>query len=189
MRLSSAPTADRGRRDFLKLGFTGSALLAGGALTAGLSGCSRAIEPAAGYRFLRSGDAALFAAIAPAILGGALPQNGRAAHLQALLQRLDGTCSHLQSPAHTQLRQLFDLLDAGLTRRLTTGVSAPWAQAESAQVQRFIERWRSSSVGLFNSGYRVLAKLVTASWMQTEGGQRACGYPGPWAPMFAAVNA
>lgn len=177
------------RRDFLRLSSTSALLLSSGAITAGLAGCSSRRVPAAGYRFLREPELALFRALAPVVLDRLLPEADRETHLKALLVQLDDTCSRLQAPGQKQLGQLFDLLGNALTRRIATGVAAPWERAERAQVERFVRRWQRSSIGLFNAGYRGLAKLVTASWMQLPAGAASAGYPGPWAPMFAVVNA
>jgi len=178
-----------GRRDFLKLSAGSAALLSAGAFSATLAGCSQDQPPAAGYRFLRAPDIKLFIALAPVILDTTLPIENRASSLDALAKGIDGGCALLQAPLQKTLRQLFDLLNTGLTRRLTTGVSEPWEQASEAEIRAFLQRWENSSIGLFNSGYRALTKLVAATWFAGPVGLAAAGYPGPWAPMFDAVNA
>jgi len=178
-----------GRRDFLKLSAGSSALLSAGAFTAGLAGCAKHEPPAAGYRFLRPGDLALFAAIGPVVLGSSLPTENREAHLATLLKAIDAAGVPLQAPGQKMVYQLFDLLETGLTRRLTTGVSKPWAEADPVEIKAFLDRWQHSSIGLFNGGYRALTKFVIGSWIGTPQGLKSVGYPGPWAPMFAAVNA
>lgn len=187
--MTTTASATLSRRDFLRLSAAGSLLLATGALTAGLSGCARSEPPAPGYRTLRPGDVALFTALAPVVLGPALPAEAREQHLSSLLQSIDGSCTLLAPAGQKTLRQLFDLLDGGLTRRLATGVSKPWAAASEAEIGRFLERWRDSSLGLFNAGYRGLNKLIVANWYALPAGLASTGYPGPWAPMYAAVNA
>jgi hypothetical protein len=184
---AAGPTAF-GRRDFLKLSAGSAALLGAGAFTAGLAGCAKHEAPAAGYAFLRAGDAALFTAIAPVVLADSLPQAGRAEHLQQLLKAIDGTGARLQAPTQKMLYQLFDLLNTGLTRRLAAGVSKPWAEAEPAQIEAFLKRWCNSSIGLFNGGYRALNKLVVGNWIALPEGLKTVGYPGPWAPMYSALN-
>ncbi|MDP3859210.1 MAG: hypothetical protein Q8Q73_15755 [Stagnimonas sp.] len=178
-----------GRREFLKLSAGSAALLSAGAFSATLAGCAKHEAPAAGYRFLRSGDIALFAAIAPVVLGSSLPSEQREVHLATLLKAIDGAGVPLQAPGQKMVYQLFDLLNTGLTRRLTTGVSKPWPQAEPAEIAVFLDRWQNSSIGLFNAGYRALSKFVIGSWIGTPQGLKAVGYPGPWAPMYAAINA
>jgi len=185
----TAPAATLHRRDFLKLSAGSAALLSAGALTASLSGCARSDPPAAGYLFLRPADLALFAALAPAVLGSTLPVEGRAAHIKRVLQGVDATAYRTLLPTQKALYQLFDLLNGGLTRRLAAGVSKPWAEAEPEQVQAFLARWQNSSIGLFNGGYRALTKFVTGAWVGTDAGLAAAGYPGPYQPMFDVVNA
>lgn len=182
-------TTALGRRDFLKLSAGSAALLSAAALTATLAGCAKHEAPAAGYRFLRRSDLELFAALAPVVLGSSLPTENRELHLAALLKAIDGAGVPLQAPGRKMVYQLFDLLNTGLTRRLTTGVSQPWPQAEAAEIKAFLDRWQTSSIGLFNAGYRALTKFVIGSWIGTPQGLKSVGYPGPWAPMYAAVNA
>jgi len=185
-----APGGTLHRRDFLKLSAGSAALLSAGVFAAGLAGCRSAEPPAAGgYQFFRETDLALFTALIPPVLGSALPVSDRTTHITRVLQGMDATGSRLLPPAQAGLRQLFDLLNTGLTRRLTTGVSAPWEQAEPAQVEAFLQRWESSSIGLFNAGYRGLIRFITGAWVSTEAGLQSTGYPGPWQPMFDAVNA
>lgn len=184
----AATAAVIGRRDFLKLSAGSAALLSAGALTAGLTGCARSEPPAPGYRTLRPGDVALFTALVPVMLGPGWPAENRAANLATLLQYVDGSCTLLAPAGQKTLRQLFDLLDGGLTRRLTTGVTKPWAEASEAEIERFLQRWRNSSLGLFNAGYRGLNKLIAGNWYAMPAGLASTGYPGPWAPMYAAVN-
>ena len=188
--MQPAPTAAViGRREFLKLSAGSAALLSAGALTAGLAGCARSEPPAPGYRTLRPGDLALFTALTPVMLGPAWPAGNRDSHLAALLRGIDGSCALLAPAGQKMLRDLFDLLDGGLTRRLTTGVSRPWAEASEEDIGRFLNRWRDSSLGLFNAGYRGLNKLIVANWYALPAGLAGTGYPGPWAPMYTAVNA
>ena len=184
-----APAIALHRRDFLKLSAGSVALLSAGALTATLAGCSKQQIPASGYAFLRDADLALFAALTPAVLGSALPAQDRAAHIERVLHGVDATTIRLLLPAQTTLYQLFDLLNTGLTRRLAAGVSRPWDEAEPAQVTAFLTRWQSSRIGLFNAGYCGLVKFITGAWVGTDAGLKSAGYPGPWQPMFDAVNA
>lgn len=174
------------RRDFLKLSLTGSAMLAAGGAVATLSGCSgRSEPPAQGYFFLRTADVTLFTALLPQLLSS-MPLD--AANFSEVLRRIDGACVLAQAPAQAQLRKLFDLLNTGLTRRLTTGVRGDWSHASAEDIRAFLQRWRNSSIGLFNASYRVLVKLACVSYFSLPVSRQVSGYPGPWAPMYQAVN-
>ena len=188
MSQATVPVTALHRRDFLKLSMGSAALLSVGALTAGLSGCAKHESPAEGFAYLRPDDVALFAGLIPVMLGKLLPQERRDHHIQTLLPGIDVTGNGLQAPGQKALRQLFDLLNTGLMRRLTTGVSKPWQQAEAAEISAFFDRWSSSRIGLFNGGYRALNKLIVGGWVATPEGYRAVGYPGPWQPMYEAIN-
>lgn len=185
---AAATTVSMDRRGFLKLSVGSAALLSTGALTASLAGCSSGAPPAAGYGWLRQLDIELLTALAPAALGATLPVQGRAEHISGILKGIDGLCLVLSVPNQKPLRQLLDLLNAGLTRRLAAGVGKPWRKVSADEAAVFLSRWRDSSIGLFNAGYRGLSKLIVGTWLGMDAGLAATGYPGPWKPMFDAVN-
>jgi hypothetical protein len=178
---------DLGRRSFLKLGLAGGAALGLAGIGATLSGCgARDAVAARGYRFLRDADLQLLGAVMPVILAGA------AVDLQtrdAVLRSLDELLIRAGGPAQGEIRRLFDLLNLGVTRRLLAGVRKPWHEADHDEVERFLQRWRSSSFGLFNSGYRALVKLCSVPYFGSPIGYRSAGYPGPLDWMYKAVNA
>lgn len=178
--------AEYDRRSFLKLGLASSALLGSAGFTATLSGCSGAQQPAAtGFAFLRDADLVLFKALLPVILQGvALPP----AVLQEALVRIDAACLLAQAPAQAEVRKLFDLLNIGLLRRISTGVKVPWDQASAEDVSAFLTRWRNSSVGLLNAGYRALVKVACVAYFGQTISREVSGYPGPLAAMYKAVN-
>lgn len=170
------------RRGFLKLGLAGSAVLGTVSLGAGLSGCHAREQAAAqGHVFFQDADLALFTALAPVILADTLPaqEPTRAEHIRLLLQRMDHGCGLLAPSARAELRKLLDLLNLGLTRRLVARVSQPWEQADAQQISAFLQRWRDSSMGLFNSGYRALVAMLAGAHYGTPVGWAASGYPGP----------
>jgi hypothetical protein len=178
------------RRDVLKFGAAGSAALATAGLAATLSGCARTPAAAQGFLFLSDADVELFRALIPAVIAGALPAEAAARDLTIAetLRRIDGGCFLAGSPARGQLRQLFDLLNFRPTRALAAGVHAPWPEVDVEQASAFLARWRDSSIGLFNGGYRVLVKLVASSFYGQPVNWHLSGYPGPLAFVYQAVN-
>ncbi|MFP5357654.1 MAG: hypothetical protein ACLGHI_04240 [Gammaproteobacteria bacterium] len=180
MQHTRTPLLDR--RGFLKLGLAGSAVLGTVSLGAGLSGCHAREQAAAqGFGFFQDADLVLFTALAPVVLAGSLPAGAeeRSGHIQLLLQRMDYGCGLLAPSARAELRKLLDLLNLGLTRRLAARVSRPWDQADAEQIDAFLQRWRDSSIGLFNAGYRALVALLAGAHYGTPAGWAASGYPGP----------
>ena len=174
-------SVDQGRRTLLQAGLFGALLLGGAGVAATLSGCSnRSAQASGGYRFLRDRDVVLMSVIVPAVLDGLLPPPGpaRDAQMRDLLLRIDTSAYRLGPPAQKALAQLFDLLNLAPTRRLLGGIG-PWPQATPQQVHAFLERWRTSSLGLFNAGYRALIQLVCGAYYGTPAGWAAANYPGP----------
>ena len=187
---TSAPQ-DPTRRSLLKLGLARKDALGTVAFPDGLAGCHRTVEAAAqGYRFLRDADVILFRALTPVVLEGAMPKDSGDAAIRTreILRRVDLACLRLDLPAQQQVRKLFDLLNFGLTRRFVAGVSAPWVDASAADIGEFLDKWRNSSIGMFNAGYRVLVKLVVASNFGIPASWPSSGYPGPLAWMYDAIH-
>lgn len=183
---------DLTRRSFLKLGVAGGVALGTTSLVAGLAGCGRREQAIAeGFLFLRDADVTLFRALTPVVLGEALPVEvaAREPLVADVLKRIDGACFLLEPNAQGEVIKLFDLLHLRPTRWLTTGVGAPWAQADAGEIARFLERWRGSSIGAFNAGYRLLTKLVSASYYAIPSTWKLSGYPGPLEAVYKLVNA
>lgn len=179
------------RRSVLKLGVAGSVALGATSLVGGLAGCGKREQAIAqGFTFLRDADVVLFRALTPVVLGSALPADAAlaAARTAETLKRLDIACLLLGPPSQAEVYKLFDLLHMRLTRWLTTGVGAPWNEASVEDIARFLERWRGSSIGLFNAGYRLLTKLVAASYYGIPETFEMAGYPGPLDFVYKAVN-
>lgn len=175
------------RRGFLKIG-AGFALAAG--VGTALVGCGDAANaPVRGLSFLRSGDAELFAALAPAVvieLAG-FDEARRRQTVQAMLRVIDGTLAAMDQGSRKEVRKLLDLLAIAPLRYLLTGVGQ-WREAGIDKMQAFLARWRGSRFGTLNAGANVLVKLTASSFFLLPAGWPAAGYPGPLERMFRAVN-
>jgi hypothetical protein len=160
------------RRTFLKVG--GLAALA----LAAAGGIYRTTHPTPAKRFVLDGEArAALQAIIPAILSGALPGNPAAVE-----QTIDGVHNAILGlPIATQqeVQDLFALLALAPARRLLTGVSGGWANANPAQVAAFLQNWRVHRLGLLRSAYDALHGLVLGAWYASPASWAAIGYPGP----------
>ncbi|CAK13254.1 hypothetical protein [Pseudomonas entomophila] len=156
------------RRDLLRFSL-GASLFLG---TASLIGCSKEM-PSSGYQVLRDDDLPLLQALIPVVLAGTQ------ASTKAVLESLDHKLAAL-SPAMLKLtRQLFDVLNLPLTRGPLTGVWGSWDNATGAEVERFLDRWRVSSLNLLRQGHASLLQLLQMAWYERPEAWAACGYPGP----------
>lgn len=172
------------RRDFLKLGAASSAALTATSLTATLSGCSDSLPANSKWLVLRESDRTMLTAIIPTMLKGSFPTaaNEQAAATQQVLLTIDGGLAKFGPHNVKQVQELFTLLNFGLSRGLTTGVWSKWENASETEIENFLQRWRDSSVGLFNLGYNGLNKLIAASWYGIPQAWPSAGYPGPLFP-------
>lgn len=178
------------RRQFLKTGLIGSALLATAfALHKPLDRIGKralvAQVPLEGALRL------VVAAVAPVMLAGALPVAGE--QREAAIQRAtDGVAlavSALSASAQREVAELFALLTLAPTRIAVAGVRSPWPTASEEQIRSFLDAWRTSSSDLLKSGYMALHDLIFGAWYADPMTWAAIGYPGPPAVAVVAVVA
>lgn len=193
--LPGEPTPDLGRRSFLRTGLGGALLLGGASLSAGLTGCATtpagyqpdtaAATDGYHYRFLTTDDITLFQALLPAIVGPALPEQPdlRRTQVRGTIERIDAGIARFGPANQAELRKLFDLLNFGLTRATLAGVWSSWGNASTADAEAFLERWRTSGIGLFNNGYIALTKITNVAFYGHPDHWQVSGYQGPpsWA--------
>lgn len=185
-----------GRRSFLRTGLGGTLLLGTISVTAGLGGCASAPMNRLGavatrmdaryrFRFLTSDDIELLEALLPAILGSALPtgDSARRRAIAGTVERIDAGIHSFGPANQKELRQLFDLLNFSPTRITIARVWSPWPRVTPEQANAFLERWRTSRIGLFNNGYMALTKISNVAFYGYPENWHLCGYPGPpeWA--------
>jgi len=167
------------RRELIRTGIAGSALLA-------LAACTRSNAPNAfddsayRYRALSPADRELIGAVGAAMLAGALPTgtDHRAALVQ-VVRGVDVAMSGLTPHVVTELHQLFGLLEFPPARAIAAGVWSDWSRASPRDVVRFLTRWRFSGVALYRNGYQALHQLVMAAWYGHAASWSAIDYPGP----------
>ena len=107
----------------------------------------------------------------------------RRQQIQATIERIDAGIHQFGPANQKELRGLFDLLNFGLTRVTVARVWSSWENASTQSVDAFLERWRTSGIGLFNNGYIALTKVSNVAFYGHEDHWHLSGYPGPpsWA--------
>lgn len=183
--MSAEVVFDARRRTLLRVGVAASVLAGLAGVGVSLTDRERSAWPAAGYRFLTRADVELFSAVMPVVLAGVALS---AARLDEVLRELDALLWRAAPPAQRDLRKLLHLLEFAPSRWALAGLARPWRDVGGDEIARFLDRWRGSSFGLLNGGYRALVKLCATPYYGTESGYRTAGYPGPWAPMYRAIN-
>lgn len=156
------------RRQFLKTGIAGSALLAAGGA----------------WFFLTHRDAevdALFAVVGSAMLSGVLPERApeRTTALARQVAGMHATLAALSPNAQAELAELFGLLTFAPTRFALTGVVGSWQAATADDAKQFLERWRNASSGLVQAAYSALHDIVFGTWYAAAENWKAIGYAGP----------
>ncbi|MGO1499827.1 MAG: hypothetical protein ACTHWH_00915 [Marinobacter sp.] len=184
------------RRSLLRAGLGGALFLGTISVTAGLSGCATApagrlgavgtrMDASYQFQFLTTEDIVLFEALIPAILASALPEQSSARRIAiaSTVERIDSGIHNFGLANQKELRQLFDLLNFGLTRITVARVWSSWSNVTTEQADGFLERWRSSGIGLFNNGYMALTKISNVAFYGYKDNWHLSGYPGPpeWA--------
>ena len=123
----------------------------------------------------------LFAAVARAVLDGALPvstPSAQALAVESFLQRLDGTLGGLSPHARAELSQLVALLSTAAGRRALCGLDEDWAVAEVGAVQSALETMRVSVYDMRQQAYHALRDLTNAAYFADPGTWALLGYPG-----------
>ncbi|SFR47059.1 hypothetical protein SAMN04488073_1754 [Marinobacter gudaonensis] len=205
MKSSTFTSADRSnatdldRRSFLKTGLGGALFLGTVSVTAGLGGC--ATQPAGRldavgtrmdasyeFQFLTRDDIVLFEALLPAMVGPGLPEQPQARKraIAGTIERIDAGIHNFGPANQKELRRLFDLLNFAPTRVTVARVWSSWPNVTTAEADAFLERWRTSGIGLFNNGYIALTKITNVAFYGYPDFWHLSGYPGP--PRYA-VNA
>ncbi|MFL6658100.1 MAG: twin-arginine translocation signal domain-containing protein [Massilia sp.] len=165
------------RRSFLKVGALAALGLAAG------GGIYRYTHPpVANARFVLDGEAkAALDAIIPGMLAGALPTAApaRSAAISATTERVHQAILGLPLNAQKEVQDLFGLLALAPARRMLTGVSGGWSQAQDEQVSAFLQEWRFHRLGMLQTAYHALHDLIIGSWYADPASWEAIGYPGP----------
>jgi hypothetical protein len=176
------------RRQFLKAGIAGGALLVAVRAAYGPFAPDPTVAEDAGFAYaVLDGKArTVVAAVVPVMLAGALPvDSAQQEHaITAVVRGVDQAISGLPPAVQEEVAQLFALLGFPLTRRLLAGVASPWLQASPDAVRAFLERWRASRFSLLRSAYAALHELIMAAWYGNPMAWPGIDYPGP--PAVAA---
>jgi hypothetical protein len=165
------------RRTLLKAGVAGVAALV---LLRWLYTTTSSPPQRTGDEALDSDARAIFTAVIPVILDGALSDGpeapkARAEALDAVAQAIAG----LQPAVRRELHQLFALLSFAPTRCLLAGIWSPWSEASRESIAAFLTRWRDSRFALLRSAYEALHQIVLGAWYGNPRSWPAIGYAGP----------
>jgi hypothetical protein len=165
------------RRTFIAAGFAGAAALAAAAWLRG----PHAPPSRVPRRALDADGEAIFAAVAPVLLEGALPSSeaARDAALARTLDGIDTAIAGLSPAAQDELGQLIALLALPPVRLAVARVSGKWPAASPAEVRRFLDACRDSRFTLMRAAYDALHDLTFAAWYGDARAWPAIGYPGP----------
>ena len=166
-----------GRREFLRAGLLGSALLAGGASVASLSGCSAPMTAADGYLHLRPADIALLTPLVPVILAGALP-NGEA-DVQRALKRLDTLFDSPSQGSREALFKLYDVLQLGAFRWWVMDAWAHPASLNSEEIDQGMAKWSRKQNSFARLAFNGVCQPLMMFWYTDPDVARSTGYPGP----------
>lgn len=168
------------RRQFIRAGVVGGAVLAAGGawmVWRDRDPDERNARAAARQRRIDR----IIGAIAPVMLGSALAtdRDARAADVERVAADVGHVIAHFTPPVQDEVHQLFALLDIAIARRVLTGVTRDWREAEASEIVTFLERWRRSPLALLQSGYLALHDLVLGAWYASPTTWTAIGYAGP----------
>jgi hypothetical protein len=157
------------RRQFLKVGMAGTAVLTAAGVWAGVHSADADEEDA------------MLAAVAAAILDGMLPDDppARARALGDAVAGVRQAVAGLSAAAQGEVGELFALLSSSPGRIFLARLWPHWREAPVEQVAAFLDRWRHSRFDLMRAAYAALHDLVLSGWYGDARRWEAIGYPGP----------
>lgn len=165
------------RRTLLKLGATSAALLAV------VGGTAALIQPGLERGILTAAGRDVFRAIGLGVLDKTLPEPAPAKEiaLADLLDRVDLLVTALPPHAQAELSQLLSILASGAGRRALAGLSTPWPNATTADVQAALQDMRLSSLAVRQQAYAALHDITAGAYFSEPTTWAMLGYPGPLA--------
>ena len=169
------------RRTFLKVGVGGAlVLVVARSLDRGVFAQDNG-PGSLDLKKLANKDAECLAAIVPAILKGAMPDDpvARQVAINEVVEAFDRTVAGLSPAMQKEVDELLSLLTLSVSRRFVAGVSKPWREASEADVSEFLDRWRQSRFALLQQAYQALARLMLACWYGNPLSWGKIGYGGP----------
>jgi hypothetical protein len=164
------------RRQFIRVGFAGAALLAATRLLDRPAGAANA-----SYRILDEQSAATVTALVPVVLAGALPGDpaARAKAIGEVVETFDRAVGGLALAVQDEIAQLFSFLHFAPTRAAFAGLWSPVSESSAEELAAFLQRWRTSHFDLQRVSYLALTQLIFASWYDNPAAWAVMGYPGP----------
>ena len=165
------------RRTLLKLGGTSAVLLAV------IGGTAALIQPGLERGILTAAGRDVFRAIGLGVLDKTLPEPAPAKEvaLADLLDRVDLLVTALPPHAQAELSQLLSILASGAGRRALAGLSTPWPNATTADVQAALQDMRLSSLAVRQQAYAALHDITAGAYFSEPTTWAMLGYPGPLA--------
>jgi hypothetical protein len=157
------------RRRLLKLGL-------GAAVVIGVAGAGVAlIRPGLVDGRLSPGARELMGAVALAVLGELLPADGVAAQLD----RLDATIAGFPAATRKELSDALGLLATAGGRFALVGLTRPWGEAGTADIQQALDKMRLSTSQTRQQVYHALRDLNAIAFFTAPSSWPTAGYPGP----------
>lgn len=157
------------RRGFLKLGIAAGVVI-------GVAGAGVAlIKPGLVDGKLGPGARDVMRASAIAVLGDMLPADG----VDAQLARLEVSIAVLPAATRKELSDALGLLATAAGRYALVGLSKPWAEASSQDIQQAFDAMRLSTSNTRQQIYHALRDLNAIAFFTEPANWKAAGYAGP----------
>ena len=138
------------------------------------------IEPIQSQALPADGEA-IFFAIVPVMLEGALPRESSARDeaVRETINNIDRAIQGLSAQQIVELRQLFSFLALAPVRWSLMHSTLDWRDAGADEIDSLLARLRDSRIALLRAAYDALHQLVFAAWYGNPRGWPAIGYGGP----------
>jgi hypothetical protein len=176
------------RRNVLKLGLVGGALLSAGSLSwVGLRSTKLGPAPRQKLQALSLKEFAVVSALANCMFEESDSPKGKetssipwpSAWTLMCPEKVDAVIASLHPEATAEFKQLLGLFENGISGLLTNGRPTPFTQLAPDPQRARLNAWRHSRITLLRSGYLALTRLLHATYYSSTEVYVHLGYPGP----------
>jgi len=175
-----SPAPNPSRRQFLRRGLAGGALLVAAGAAPFAFRSTRLRQPRGPLRLLSQAEYSVLAAVAARIVPGDGAGAGwPSAEAVDCAGKMDALMARVHPDVGRDFRRLLRLFESGLGGALLAGSPRPFTRAAPAEQDARLQAWRTSRLALLRSGYQAVKRLSHATYYASPETFPLIGYPGP----------
>jgi hypothetical protein len=175
-----SPAPNLNRRQFLRRGLAGGAILVAAGAAPFAFRSTRLRQPRATLRLLSPAEYSVLATVAGRIVpGDGADSKWPSAESLDCAGKMDALMARVHPDVGRDFRRLLRLIESPLAGALLAGSPRPFTRATPAEQDARLEAWRTSRLAVLRSGYQAVKRLSHATYYASPETYSLVGYPGP----------